>query len=49
VLLGFIDHAHAAFENLPYDVVAELVLNREESHEPIFAIRVLKSSLDVGI
>ena len=32
VLLGFVDDAHAAFEDLADDLVAKLVLNGEESH-----------------
>ena len=47
VLLGFIDNAHAAFENLADDVVAKFVLDCEESHEPIVIIRRFMSSLSL--
>ena len=43
-LLGLVHDPHAAFEDLPNDLVTELVLNREESHPPMVAKRVLKSS-----
>src|SRR5262249_24956828 len=32
VLFGFIDHAHAAFEYLAYDLVPKFIFDREESH-----------------
>jgi len=32
VLFGLIDHAHAAFEYLAYDLVPEFIFDREESH-----------------
>jgi hypothetical protein len=44
VLLGFVHNTHAAFKNLPDDLVAKLILNGEESHGPMVANRVSKSS-----
>ena len=43
-LLGFIHHAHAAFDNFSDDAVVEFVLNREECHAAMLVKRALKSS-----
>ena len=43
-LLGFIDDAHAAFENLADDLITELVLDCEECHARMLVQRGLKSS-----
>jgi hypothetical protein len=45
VLLGFIDNSHPALKNFSDDVVSKLILNGEESHDPIVTIRTLMSSL----
>ncbi len=44
-LLGFVHDAHTAFINLANDFVAELVLNREQSHAQMLAQCTRKSSV----
>ena len=43
VLLGFVDDAHAAFEDLAHDLVAELVLDGEEGHARMLVKRAESS------
>lgn len=44
MLLGLVNDAHAAFVNLPHDLVMKLVLYRKESHEAMLGKRGMKSS-----